>query len=134
VFVVRGMAIALLRAGEAGNRTGFDDRLDDAKIGRGLPHDDPAGCVACVGAVEVEPNAATQLHELVLAEAVICARSAAGGAIDALFHAAQEQVVIQVARMRMQVDDLLKGHVSVTVLPRAGSLILVESPRSSATP
>jgi hypothetical protein len=42
VFVVRCVAIALLGAGEAGLGAGFDDRPDEAEIGRGLPRDDPA--------------------------------------------------------------------------------------------
>src|SRR2546430_9937074 len=64
VFVVCGVAIALLGAGEAGHRTGFDDRPEEAEIGRGLPRDDPASCLACVSAVEVEPDAATELRSL----------------------------------------------------------------------
>jgi hypothetical protein len=31
--MVRGMAIALLGAGETGHRTGFDSRFDEAEVG-----------------------------------------------------------------------------------------------------
>src|SRR2546425_9333621 len=115
VFVVCGVAIALLGAGEAGHRTGFDDRPDEAEIGRGLPRDDPASYLACVGAVEVEPDAAAELREVALAETRICAGGTAGGAIETLLDAAQEHVAIQVARMWMQVDDLLNGHGLLTL-------------------
>jgi hypothetical protein len=51
VLLVSGVALALFGAGEAGRRTGLDHRGDEAEIGRGLPRHDPAGGVACVGAV-----------------------------------------------------------------------------------
>jgi hypothetical protein len=73
-----GVAFALFGAGEAGHRTGFDDRPDEVEIGRGLPRDDPARCVAGIRAVEVEPNAAAELYELALAERRVCTGGAAG--------------------------------------------------------
>ena len=33
MFMVRGVAIALLGAGETGHRTGFDGRFDEAEVG-----------------------------------------------------------------------------------------------------
>ena len=95
VFVVRGVAIAFLGTGKAGHRTGFDDPPHQPGIGRGLPRDDPAGCLARVGAVEVEPDTAAELGEVALAETSICAGGTAGGAIEALLDATQEQVAIQ---------------------------------------
>ena len=63
----------------------------------------------------LEANAAdylvtAELREFALAETSICAGGTAGGAIETLLDAAQEQVAIHVARMRMQADDLVKGH------------------------
>jgi hypothetical protein len=55
VFVVCGVAIALLGAGEAGHRTGFGDRPDEAELG-----------------------------DVALAETSICTGGTAGGAIETL--------------------------------------------------
>ena len=62
VLVVGRVALALFGTGDAGRRTSFDHRDDEAEIGRGLTRHDPARGIACVGAVEVEPNAADQLR------------------------------------------------------------------------
>jgi hypothetical protein len=51
VLVVSGVVVALLGASEAGRRTGFDHRSDEAEIERRLPRRDPARGIARVGAV-----------------------------------------------------------------------------------
>jgi hypothetical protein len=110
VFVVSGVALALLGASEAGLCTGFDHCGDDAQIGGGLPRHDPAGRIADVGAVEVESNAADQLGQIALCEAGVCAGGTARGTVDTLIDAAEESVAVEAAGMRMQVDDLSNSH------------------------
>jgi hypothetical protein len=110
VFVVSGVALALLGASEAGLCTGFDRCGDDAQIGGGLPRHDPAGRIAGIGAVEVESNAADQLGQIALREAGVRARGTARGTVDTLIDAAEESVAVEAAGMRMQVDDLSNSH------------------------
>jgi hypothetical protein len=111
MLVVRGVELALLGAGEAGRRAGFDHCADQAKIGRGLPCHDPAGGIARVGAVEVEPNAADQLRQIALGQTSVRAGCAAGATVETLVDTAEESVAIQAARMWMQVDDLVESRV-----------------------
>src|SRR5213078_2507694 len=61
VLVVRGVPVALLGTGEAGDATRFDHRADKAQVRRGLAGHNSAGRVADVGAVEAEANAAHRL-------------------------------------------------------------------------
>jgi hypothetical protein len=84
VLVVSGMPLALLGTGQAGRRTGLDHRTDEAEIRLGLACDDTAGCVAGVGAVKAEANAAGQLPDVVLGEIGVGTTCTAGGAIEAL--------------------------------------------------
>ena len=111
MLVVGSVQLALLGAGQAGHRTGFDARTDEAKVGRRLPCQDAAGGVANVGAVEVEPYAPNQVGALVLAETVVGAGGTASDAVDTLLNAAQDQVAIQGCRVRMQLEYLWKDHV-----------------------
>jgi hypothetical protein len=110
VFVVSGVALALLGASEAGLCTGFDHRGDDAQVGDRLPRHDPASRIAGVGTVEVESNAADQFGQIALCEAGVCAGGTARGAVDTVVDAAEEGVAIEVAGMRVQVDDLSNSH------------------------
>lgn len=130
VLVVRGVELALLGAGEAGRRTSFDHCADEAEIGRGLPCHDPAGRIARVGTVEVEPNAADQLRQIAFGQTSVCAGSTAGRTVETLVDAAEESVSIQAARIWMQADDLLKSH----VLPLSVEAVLVAAARRPSSP
>lgn len=111
MLMVGGMALALLRAGEAGRRTGFDDGADDAEIGLRLARHDAASGLARVGAIEAEPNATHHLLHVALDEIGVRTARTAGSTVEALSDTAQDSVVIQACRAWMQLDDLLKGHV-----------------------
>jgi hypothetical protein len=119
VLVVGSVQVALLGAGQAGHRTGFDACADDAKVGRRLPCQDAAGGVANVGAVKVEPYAPNQVGAVVLADTVVGAGGTASDAVETLLNAAQNQVAIQGCRVRMQLEYLWKDH--VLPLSRSGS-------------
>jgi len=110
VLVVDGVAFALLATGEAGRRTGFDRRADHAEISRRLPCHRATGGAAGVGAVEVQPNAADQHAQIVLAQARIGACGTACSAVEALSDTAQECVAIQTGRRWMRFEDLFEGH------------------------
>jgi hypothetical protein len=110
--MVRGVPVALLRTGEAGDGTGFDHCADEAQIRRGLAGHDAAGRVAGVGAVDAETNAAHHLPHVVLGEIGVGTTRTAGGTIEALGDAAQERVTIEACRLWMQLKDLLEGHLS----------------------
>jgi hypothetical protein len=123
VFVAGSVQLALLGAGQAGHRTGFDACADEAKVGRRLPCQDAAGGVANVGAVEVEPYAPDQVGAIVLAETVVGAGGTASDAVEAFLNTAQKQVAIQGCRVRMQLEDLWKDHVrSLLVRVRPSSV------------
>lgn len=124
-----GMPLALITTGLAGRRAGLDHRPQDAEIRRGLTDRDPAGSGAGVGAVEAEANAAHHLAHVVLREIGVGATRAAGGAVEALFDAAQERIVIDTRRLWMRLDYVLNRHVlssldramnSIRKLPPAG--------------
>jgi hypothetical protein len=112
VLVVRGVPVALLGTGEAGDATRFDHRADKAQVRRGLAGHNSAGRVADVGAVEAEANAAHHLPNVVLSEIVVGTTRTAGGTIEALVDAAQHGVAIESSWVWMQLEDLVKGHVS----------------------
>ena len=95
VVVVGRVAITLLGASTTCDNTCLDRGAYDADIGLGLTGHDPAGRVAHVGAVEVEPNAPHQLGHVRLAEAGVGAAGARGGTVEALVNAAQEDVAIK---------------------------------------
>ena len=120
MLVVDGVPFAFLATGEAGRRTGFERRADHAEISRGLPCHRAAGGVAGVGAVEVQPNAADQLSQIVLAQARIGACGTACSAVEALSDTAQECVAIQISRRWMRFEDLFEGHGSF--LHRSGGI------------
>ena len=111
MLVASSVQLALLGAGQAGDRTGFHAPADEAKVGRRLPRQDAGGGGANVGAVEVEPYAANQVGAIVFAETVVGACGTAGDAVETLLNAAQEQVAIQSCRVRMQLEYLWKDHV-----------------------
>src|SRR5262245_15541258 len=111
VLVVGSVQLALLGAGQAGHRTGFDAGADDAKVGRCPSCQDASGGVANVGAVQAEPNASNQGGAVVLAETIVGARGTARDAVETLLNAAQDHVAIQGCRVWMQLEYLWKDHV-----------------------
>ena len=106
-----GVEVALIGTDDAGCRTGFDHRPHQAEIRQRLPRHDSAGGVALVGAVEAEPYDTQHLAYIGLTQAGVGAGRTAGGAVETLPDAAQQRVLIHLGRPRMQLDDLLKGHV-----------------------
>lgn len=88
VLMVIGVPLALLAAGSARCRAGFERWADDAEIGLRLAGDDAAGGVASIGAVETEANAADQVPDVVFAETRVRAADASGGAVEAVVDAA----------------------------------------------
>src|SRR5919204_4213568 len=124
VLVMGGVPLALLGTGEAGRRTGFDHRTDEAEIRLGLACDDTSGCVAGVGAVEAEANAAGQLADVVLGEIGVGTTGTAGRAVKARVDTAQERLAIEAGLLWMQFDDLAKGH---SLSSRSGAIALREA-------
>src|SRR5919197_1361385 len=116
--------VARLSAGEAGRRTGFDHRTDEAEIRLGLACEDTSGCVAGVGAVEAEANAAHQLADVVLGEIGVGTTGTAGRAVKARVDTAQERLAIEAGLLWMQFDDLAKGH---SLSSRSGAIALREA-------
>jgi hypothetical protein len=114
VLEVVSVAFALLGTGEAGRRAIFDRCAKESEIRFGLPCQDAAGCVACVGAVEVEPYAADQLMQITLAQTGVRAGNAAGGAVEALLNAPQKRLLIEVYWLRVELEDLRPGHRMLT--------------------
>lgn len=108
---MRRMAVAFLCAGAAGHQTGLERRSDQAEVGLGLAGNDARGRVAQVGAVEAQANAPDQLLDVRLAEIGVGAGRARGGAIDAIVDAAEKHLLIDAARPRMHLDDVLNAHV-----------------------
>ena len=88
MVVVGRVAIALLGASTTCDNASLDRGAYDAEVGLGLTGHDPAGRVAHVGAVKVEPNAPHQLGHVRLAEAGVGAAGARGGTVEALVNAA----------------------------------------------
>ena len=87
--MVGRVAIALLGARTTRDNARLDRGAYDTEVGLGLTGHDPAGRVAHVGAVKVEPHAPHQLGHVRLAEAGIRAAGARGGTIEALLNTAQ---------------------------------------------
>jgi hypothetical protein len=110
VLVMGCVEVALGGTDEAGRRRGFDRRPHKAKIRRSLPCHDPASGVTRVDAVEAQPNHANHLLDIGFAQARVGAGRTASGTVETLVDTAQESVAIKISRLRMQLDDLLKGH------------------------
>ena len=120
MLVVCGESVALLGTGEARDATGFDQCPDEAEVRCRLAGHDAAGRVADVGAVEAETDATHHFPHAVLDEIGVGASRTAGGAIEALVDTAQRGVAIECSRLWMQLENLVKRHVSPLV-GQAGS-------------
>jgi hypothetical protein len=105
------VSLALITAGSARGRAGFDHCPEDADIRRGLTYRDPGCSVAGVGAVEAEADAAHHLVDVVLRKTGVGTTRAAGGTVEALFDTAQERVVIDTGRLWMCLHDVVNCHV-----------------------
>src|SRR5918999_4101154 len=105
VVMVGRMAIALLGESTTCDNACLDRCADDSGVGLGLTGHDPAGRVARVGAVKIEPNAPDQLGHVRLAEAGVRAAGARGGTVEALLNAAQEGGAIKADGPGMPLDD-----------------------------
>ena len=110
--MVGRVAIALLGASPTRDDACLDRGAYQAEVGLGLTGHDPAGRVAHVGAVKIEPNAPHQLGHVRLAEAGVGAARARGRAVEALVNAPQEEVAIEADGPRMPLDDFSNRHVS----------------------
>jgi hypothetical protein len=111
VLVVGSVLLALLGARPTGCRAGRDRRAEDAEVRLGLPDEDAAGGLADVGAVEAESNAADHLPHVRLCEVGVGAARARRRAFDALFDAAQQQVTIENAGVRVCLEHVSNRHV-----------------------
>jgi hypothetical protein len=105
------VSLALITAGSARGRAGFDHCPEDADIRRGLTYRDTGGSGAGVGTVETEADAAHHLGEVVLRETGVGTTRAAGGTVEALFDTAQQRVAIDTRRLWVCLDDVLQCHV-----------------------
>jgi len=81
VLVVGGVKVALLGAGDACGRAGFDGRAKEPEVRTGLAHGEARSRVAVVGTVEAEANHTDHRLHVVLAQAGVCAGRAACPAI-----------------------------------------------------
>jgi hypothetical protein len=111
VLMVGGVPLTLLATGAAGQRASFDRCDDDAEIGRGLAGHDATGCLAHIGAIEVEANAADQLLHVAFAETGVGAARARSGTVETLVDTTQERVEIKAGRLWMRLDDFSNRHV-----------------------
>ena len=124
-----GVAVAFLRACEAGSGTSFDHAADETDIRRTLPNRDAAGHLARVGAVERDSNHADQLL-IALAQADVGAGGTAGRTVDTLLRTAQQNLADQAPRQRMHAHDLPEGHVDTDLSARREWLGIDQVPRS----
>src|SRR5512133_3340870 len=105
-----GVPLALIPAGTAGCGAGLDGRAEDAKIGLRLARHHAAGGVAEIGAVKTQANATDHVSDVLLGETRVGASSARGGAVDAVFDAAQKRLAIDAGWLWMRRDDLSNTH------------------------
>ena len=110
VLVVLGVALALLATGAASRHAGLNRCTDDGDIEGGLAGHDAAGCVAKVGAVETQANAAHQLRQLGLAEVRVGTARTHGRTVDASLDAAHDHIAIATGRLRMRLEHLSNRH------------------------
>lgn len=83
-----GVALAFLPAASTRRGARFELRANEAPVGLGLPEQDTPGCLAYVGAVEIQPDAANQVSKMfTLGQTGIGARRACLRAVEASFDA-----------------------------------------------
>ena len=104
--MVGRVTIALLGASTTCDDACLDRGAYHAGVGLGLTGHDPAGRVAHIGAVKIEPYTPHQIGHVRLAEAGVGATRARGGTVEALVNAAQQHVAIKADGPRMPLDDL----------------------------
>src|SRR5436305_14660523 len=127
---MRRVAVTFIGGGSTGRHAGLDRSADDLERRLGLARDHPAHCVADVGAVETEPNAANHLRHVRLSQAGVGTARAGGRTVEALLDAAQEQLAVESDRPRLPLDDFSNSHVALPYGLRTatGCWLLVGSP------
>jgi hypothetical protein len=117
VLVVMGVPLALISAGTAGCGAGLDGRADGAEIVFRLARHHAAGGVAQIGAIKTQANATDHVSNVLLGETRVGASSARGGAVDAVFNAANKRLAIGAGWVWMRRDDLSNTHVDPFPFP-----------------
>lgn len=91
VLVVPSVVLALLTAKAASLRASLETGAQHPRLRGRLPGEDPAGRLAHIGAVEVEPDAASQHLHVPLSDAGVGAGGASLGAVEARLDALYER-------------------------------------------
>jgi hypothetical protein len=125
VLVVGGVLLALVPARAAGYGAGLERAAEKAEIRLGLPHEDAAGGVADVGAIQAEANAAELFLYVRLSEVGIGVGNARRRTLDAVLDAAHQQVAIERARPWVRLEDVSNRHVALLSRRVFGSVIAV---------
>jgi hypothetical protein len=131
--MVGRVAIALIGASTTCEDACLDCGAYDAEVGLRLTRHDPAGRIAHVGAVKIEPHAPHQLRHARLAEACVGAAGARGGTVEALVNAAQQEVPIKADGPRMPLDDLSNCHMASLPVTREAISVGLHPIRDSST-
>jgi hypothetical protein len=111
VLVVGGVPLALVATQLAGLRTGLQRPADHLGLEGRLTGEDTSRGVAHIGAVEVEPDAASERFGVVLSEAGVGAGGATLGAVVASLYAFHQRRGVHRGAARVGLEHLLSvGH------------------------
>jgi len=110
MLVHPGVFLAFLRAKPARGGAGVQHPADHLFVRPGSAGGEPAGDIANIGAIEVEPDTLGQRLDHILGQTGIRAGSAGLGAGVALFDATNQQVVGLAPHLRMRADHFLNLH------------------------
>jgi hypothetical protein len=108
MLVMVGVALALLRTRRAGITTGLELCLGGGGVVLGLTGDNPAGRLADVGAIQVQPDAPAQLGDRLLCKTSVGAGSADLGALEAPRETAGQGVTVELPIPRMGLISLAR--------------------------
>jgi hypothetical protein len=111
VLMVMRVTLALLGAGATRRQACLKRRQLRARVRVGLAAEDAPGVNARVGAIEAEPDAASQRFEIGLGQARVGADRARRGALGALVDARRERSDVGDEWTPMRPEDLLDAHV-----------------------
>ena len=100
------VSLALVAAASARLRASFEQPPGHLRIGAHLPRKGATRRLADIGAVEVEPDAARQLLDLVLAETRVCARGTRLRTVEAGVDTAGERGSIELNLRRCRLEHL----------------------------
>ncbi len=106
------MSLTLISAGVTGQYASADRGADDLEVGLGLSHQHGSRCLAQLGAVKVEANAAAQVFDLLLSKAGVCTGGTAVSAVRQCLDGVAEDLRIGDSRKRVSVEHLadVVGH------------------------